>query len=125
MKRENDSYVKSRINSFKYAFKGISHVLKESNFRIHLIIAAFTAGLAFKFQFDKTEWIILLICIFFILCLEAINTALEHVVDLISPEQNRIAGVIKDIGAASVLIGAIGVAIIGLILYLPHFRLLF
>ena len=50
---------------------------------------------------------------------ELFNTALETVVNLVSPEKNELARKAKDISAGAVLIVAIFSAIIGLIIFLP------
>jgi len=117
MKRTNESYLKGRKQSFSDAFKGIPFIFKESNFKIHLVIAILTLILAYFLQFSSFEYIILLLCIFFIFALEGMNTAIEYIVDYISPDHHEQAGRIKDIASASVLIGAFGVGIVGLVLF--------
>ncbi|MEM7162570.1 MAG: diacylglycerol kinase family protein [Bacteroidota bacterium] len=119
MKAENDSYLKGRQKSFAAAFKGISPLIKEANFRIHLCIACLCLIAASILHFTKVEWLILLLCIFFIFALEAMNTAIEYLVDFVSPEFNHQAGKVKDIASAAVLIGALGVSIIGILLFGP------
>jgi diacylglycerol kinase len=52
-----------------------------------------------------------------VLAAEAMNTALEYLVDLVSPEYNELAGKAKDAAAAAVLILAIAAAIIGLMIF--------
>ena len=51
--------------------------------------------------------------------MEAMNTAIEQLVDLVSPEYRKQAGVVKDVAAAAVLITAVTAVIIGIILFLP------
>jgi len=117
MKSRNDSYLKGRQRSFAAAFKGIPYILKESNFKIHTGLGLLSLVGAYLFHFNLLEWIIVLLCIIFIFTLEAFNTAIEYLVDFISPEQNEKVGKIKDIAAAAVLIGAIGVAVVGVLLF--------
>ncbi len=50
---------------------------------------------------------------------EMINTGMETLVDLISPEYHPLAGRIKDIAAGSVLVSSIVAVIIGIIIFLP------
>ena len=50
---------------------------------------------------------------------EFVNTALEAVVDLASPQQHDLARVGKDVGAAAVLIAATASFIIGLLILGP------
>ncbi len=120
MKRTNDSYLKGRKQSFSDAFKGIPYIFRESNFKIHLIIALLTICAAFFLKFSLMEFMILILCIFFIFAMEGINTAIEYLVDFISPDYHEKAGKIKDIASASVLITAIGVSIVGLVLFGCH-----
>ncbi len=66
------------------------------------------------------EWVAIILCIGMVLATELINTAIERLVDLISPDRNPIAGQIKDIAAGAVLICAIAAAIVGLIIFIPY-----
>ena len=112
--------MKSFINSFGYAFKGITLAFKQRNFIIQFIIALITVVLAFYFKISIPEWCIILFCIALVLSLEIMNTAIEHFVDLVSPEINQKAGKIKDLAAAAVLIASIISAVIGVIIFLPY-----
>ena len=56
---------------------------------------------------------------------EAFNTAIEAVVDLVTPDYKKLAKVGKDCGAAAVLIAAIGAAVIGFLIFLPYLIELF
>lgn len=109
------------IQSFKFAFKGISLAFKERNFILHIISMTIVVFLGYFFGVSKIEWIVLLLCIGAVLSLELMNTALEKLTDLISPEIHPLAGAAKDIAAASVLIFSIIAAIIGLIIFIPYF----
>ena len=68
----------------------------------------------------KVEWLIILICIGMVLGMEVINTAIEEIVNFISPEYHLNAGRIKDLAAAAVLIVSIVAFIIALIIFLPY-----
>ncbi|HQY88326.1 MAG TPA: diacylglycerol kinase family protein [Tepidisphaeraceae bacterium] len=80
------------------------------------IVALISAGLL---RFDRIEWCILLLTIALVLSLEAVNSAIEGVVDLASPEQSELARRAKDIAAGAVLIAAIVALAIGFILFSP------
>jgi diacylglycerol kinase len=54
-----------------------------------------------------------------VICLEAVNTAIEYLTDLVSPEYNPLAGKVKDIAAGAVLIAAIGAVVAGVMIFLP------
>lgn len=106
--------------SFLFAFEGIKTALKkEPNLRIHLIIAAVAIFAAMILGFNLLEWVILIITIGFVLTLELVNTALESIVNLVSPEIKEEAKVAKDVSAAAVFIAAAVSVLIGLFLFLP------
>lgn len=110
----------SIFESFAFAFDGLGEVFsREPNFKIHIIIATAALILAWILKLSGVEWLILLFTIASVLILELINTAIEELVDIISPETNEKAKVIKDVSAASVLIAAVVSIIIGLVLFLP------
>ena len=47
------------------------------------------------------------------------NTALENAVDLVSPEQSRLAEAAKDAAAGAVLVSASVAAVIGCVIFAP------
>lgn len=112
--------MKKRIKSFGYAINGIRIVIgSEVNMKIHLGISLAVIVLGIGFMISPTEWLICLLCMGLVAGLEMMNTAIEKLVDLVSPHQNPQAGVVKDIAAGAVLIGAILSATIGTIIFAP------
>ena len=109
-----------RIAAFRYAIRGILLLLGEFHARVHLVAAAAVVLLAFYLGLGALDWAVLTISITIVLAAEAINTAIEHVVDLASPEWSSLARDAKDLAAACVLISAIGAAVVGAIVFLPH-----
>ncbi|MEI6889547.1 MAG: diacylglycerol kinase family protein [Bacteroidales bacterium] len=110
--------IRERLISFRFAFKGIATAIRtQHNFRIHIAILALVITSGFVFGISPTEWCIVLLASALVLGLEMINTALEFVVDMISPEYHEKAGAIKDISAASVLIAALVAATCGIIIF--------
>ena len=111
---------KKLMRSFGFAFKGLAYATHtQLNFRVHLIaalIAAF-AGYALRISVNEWQWVILSIAL--VLICELFNTALEYLVDLVSPGYNERAGRVKDIGAAAVTIAALFAFITGIIIFLP------
>ena len=65
------------------------------------------------------DWAVLILTIAMVFTAEFINTAIEAVVDLASPEKHPLAKVGKDVGAAAVLISAIAAVLIGLLILGP------
>lgn len=112
--------MKKRIRSFGYALKGIRAVFgKEANMNIHLTMTALVVFCGFLFSISTTEWLICIICFGVVIGLEMMNSAIENLVDLVSPEKNKLAGKAKDIAAGAVLVAAICAAIVGLIIFVP------
>ena len=106
-----------RLKSFTYAWKGVcSFLSKEHNAWIHCtaIIAVTIAGI--RLEITRTEWLVILLCFAMVF-----NTAIERLVNLVSPDYHPVAGDVKDIAAGAVLICAIFAAIIGLIIFVPYF----
>lgn len=106
------------LKSFYYAFTGIGTALREEpNFRIHFTFAAFAIIFAFLLNFNYIEWSLVLFAIFFVLSLELINTVMETIVDIVSPELQPKAKKAKDVAAAGVLLAAIFSVLLGFSLY--------
>jgi diacylglycerol kinase len=106
--------------SFLFAISGLkSAVAKEPNFRIHIISAILALTAAYFFNFSLFEWLILAIVIFLVITFELLNTVLESLVNLVSPELSPEAKIAKDVAAAAVLVSAIFSVIVGAILFLP------
>lgn len=111
--------------SFSYAFQGLGKALKEEpNFRIHVIVGTIAAALALVLGFSALEWLILIVTIFFVLVLELINTTLENIVDLVSPEIRSEAKVAKDVSASAVFLSAVFAIMVGFALFFPKILLL-
>lgn len=118
--------LKKRLDSFKYAFQGIVDLFKsQANARIHLSLTVLVLLFAWYFKISSIEWIAIIICIAMVFSAEAMNTALEYLTDLVSPEHHVLAGKAKDAAAASVLFLAIGAAIAAAIIFLPKVIALF
>ncbi len=106
--------------SFGFAFKGLKAVWKERNFKLHILSTTTVIILGFICNITAGDWVIILFCIGLVLSLEIVNTAIEHLVDIVSPEFNEKAGKVKDIAAAAVFTASIIVFIIGLIVFIPY-----
>ena len=112
--------MKKRIQSFGYAGRGVWLVIsKEANMKIHLAVAVLVVMAGFFFQISMAEWIACMLCFGLVFTAEMINTAIENLIDLVSPKQHELARNGKDIAAGAVLIAAIIAAVIGLIIFLP------
>ena len=111
---------RKRLASFRYAFNGISILIQnEHNASIHCFKAICVIIAGSFFGLSKTEWIAITIVIGAVLSAEAVNSSIESLADLVSPEYNEAIKKTKDLAAGSVLIMAIAAAIVGLIIFLP------
>ena len=114
------NYLKARLLSFKYAFRGISLIFStQANAQIHLLAVAVISGMGFWLGLDKTEWCLIVICYAMVLLAEGMNTALEFLTDLASPEQHPLAGKAKDAAAGAVLLTVIICGVVWAIIFLP------
>lgn len=112
--------MEKRIKSFRDAFRGIYCAIKsERNMQIHIVVALAVVVGGIVFQISSTEWIMCVVCFGMVISAELFNTAIESIVDLVSPEQHPLAGRAKDVAAGAVLFAAICSAIIGFIVFLP------
>ncbi|MBQ3432555.1 MAG: diacylglycerol kinase family protein [Clostridia bacterium] len=110
------------LKGFKYAFKGIFYALHtQKNMRFHATIMAFMFFFLLKYDFfeiTRGQFAVLALTCGIVLSLEFVNSSIEAVVDLVSPEYNRLAGIAKDTAAGAVLMSAIAAVVVGLIIML-------
>lgn len=118
------SDVRNLAKSFNYAFKGILYCIKnERNMRIHVCMTLLIAVFSYFYRTTSSEFIILTICIGFVISCEMVNTSIETIVNLESPAYNSLAKIAKDVAAGSVGIAAIVALIAGGIIFLRPQRL--
>lgn len=111
----------SIFRSFRYAWNGIRRCFTvERNMKIHFAAAIFAISLAWYLEFTRSEMAVVILTVAAVLVAEMMNTALETVINLVSPEYHPLAGLAKDIAAGAVLLAALASIIIGCLLYIPH-----
>jgi len=111
---------KKIIKSFRDAIRGIIYIFQtQRNFRIQLVCFVLATAAAFILRLNFAETAVIIFAGGLVLVGEMINTGLEKLVDLISPDYNPLAGKIKDISAGVVLVSSILAVLIGLIIYIP------
>lgn len=111
--------------SFFYAGQGLKTALKnEPNLRIHFTAATLALVLGATLGLSIYEWLLLTFTIFYVITLELLNTVLEAIVDLVSPEIKGVAKIAKDVSAAMVLLAAFMSIIVGVALFIPKIRIL-
>lgn len=113
-------YYQSRLASFRNAFAGIGYVLRtQKNSWIHAVVTIVVVILAFWLELPITHWGILVLAISGVWGTEIINTAIESLIDLLSPEFHPIAKIGKDVSAGAVLLSAFCSIILGLLIFGP------
>ena len=129
LKNRIESYKTSNnvLKSFKYAFNGISYVLKTSrNFKIQLIFGVTSLMIGFLLQISQSNYVILIATIMSVLILEILNTSIESIVDLVvKKEFSSLAKISKDTSAGAVLLASINSVIIAVYIFVPKIKLLF
>jgi diacylglycerol kinase (ATP) len=109
------------LKSFAFAFAGLYYLLRtQSNFYVHVMAGVCAVIVAALLGLDGAELAAVVLAVGLVLVAEAINTALEAVVDLVSPELHPLAKIAKDVGAAGVLFAAATAVAVALVLLLPR-----
>lgn len=104
--------------SFVYAARGIIYCIRhERNIRIHIVALLYVIYFSSFYDFTKAEYAVLIITCAVVMALELVNTAIEVVIDKVSPKFSVFAMMGKDIAAGGVLIGAVGAVAVGVILF--------
>ncbi|CAI8737925.1 diacylglycerol kinase family protein [Brevibacillus sp. NPDC058079] len=104
--------------SFTYALQGISYTVRtQRNMQIHVAAAIVVLAAAWWLQIPRSDVLLVLFSIGLVFSLELVNTAIEAVVDLASPEWHAKAKIAKDVGAGAVLVAAILSLIIGVLVF--------
>ncbi len=107
--------------SFGYAFRGIGTLLRtQANARIHAAATILAVAAGFWFDISRGEWLAIIGAIGLVWVAEGLNTAVEAVVDLISPERHPLAERAKDVAAGAVLCAALAALGIGLLIFGPR-----
>lgn len=105
--------------SFGFALQGFRFALRtERNIKVMLGAGVVAILFGFLFRLNELEWGLVILSCGAVLFAELINTAIETIVDLVSPEYHDLAGKAKDISAAAVYVLSIAVGILGVVIYL-------
>ena len=133
-KREKEKFVRhsgdrdsfSMTEAFSCASCGIKHAfISQRNFKIHVVFAIIAIILGFVLQIPQSSWLAVVLCITIVFSLEVLNTAIESIVDMTSPQWHLLAMHAKDCAAGAVFVSAIGSIVVALIVYIPPFLALF
>ncbi|MBE0621779.1 MAG: diacylglycerol kinase family protein [Burkholderiales bacterium] len=117
----SNSYLSARLRSFGHAFRGLKLLLQtQHNARIHAVATVLIVAAGAVLRITPAEWALIVLAIVCVWVAEALNTSIEFLVDLVSPEHHPLAGKAKDVAAGAVLVAAIGSAIIGGFVFGPY-----
>jgi diacylglycerol kinase len=113
-------YLAARIDSFRYAFRGLGSMLREEpNAQLHALATVAVLALALVLDLPRGDWAWLVAAIAAVWATETLNTALESLADAVHPEPHPLVGRAKDLSAAAVLLTALGAVAIGLLVLAP------
>lgn len=99
---------KSLHDSFNYAIDGIIYTIKtQRNMKVHVLISMLVLLLAMILNVSRSELLVLLLTIGFVLSAETFNTAIEELVNLVTPEYHPLARIVKNVSAGAVLVAAV------------------
>lgn len=112
--------IKRFVNSFGYALEGLIYAFKyEQNMLVHIFATTLVVVLGLIVDLSSFEWLFVFLIIGLVIATELINTSIEAVVDLISPDEHPLAKIAKDTAAAAVMVFAIVSILIGIFIFLP------
>ena len=113
--------LRSRVLSFRYALQGLKFALiTQHNFRVHLVAACVAIGLGFGWGISGDDWRLIVVAIAIVLAAELVNTAFEHLCDVVQPDLHASVRAAKDIAAGAVLVCSIASAVIGVMVFWPY-----
>lgn len=109
------------ILSFRYAFEGLVAAFKEEpNLKFHFLAGFLVLIASFLLNISKSDWVVVIILIGFVIAVELTNTAIEAVVDGLIQEHHPSAKIAKDISAGAVLVAALTAAVVGILIFWPY-----
>jgi diacylglycerol kinase len=115
------SYLTGRLRSFGHAFRGLKVLLQtQRNARIHAAATILVVAAGALDRISLTEWVLIALAVACVWATEALNTSIEFLVDLVSPELHPLAAKAKDVAAGAVLAAAIGSLVVGVLVFGPH-----
>ncbi len=113
-------FFKERLHAFSYALQGWNYILRtQANSWIHATTTFFVIIFAFWLHLPARDWAVLFLAIAIVWAAEFFNTAVESIIDLVSPQKHPLAKISKDVSAAAVLITALISVLIGFLILGP------
>ena len=115
------SWLRERVRSFGYAFRGVGILLQEPHARLHLLATVAVLCLGGWFELSRGDWQALVLTVAAVWLAEGMNTALEYLCDAAVPEQHPLIARAKDVAAAAVLITAGFAVVMAGLIFVPYF----
>jgi len=113
--------LQSLRDAFKNAFNGLKYVFTtQRNAKIHLLISFLVIFCGIFFNISLSQWTVLALVIGLVWAAECMNTGVEKLTDLASPEYHILARIAKDCAAAAVLMASATAVVVGLIVFIPR-----
>lgn len=107
--------------SFAHAGRGVWEMLRtERNARIHAVVTLVVIGAGWACGLDRLEWAAVALACGLVWGAEALNTAVEGLVDMVSPEHLPAAGRVKDLAAGGVLLATGAACAVGVLVFGPR-----
>ena len=108
------------LRGFGFAFEGMVHAAQnERNMRVHIVIAVCCVLLGFFLRLSLVEWAVIALAMSGVFTSEMMNTSVESLIDLASPEHHALAKIAKDAAAGAVLVNAAFAAVAGILIFAP------
>ena len=118
--------IQKYVKSFGYAFAGVADLVRgQFHAKVHLAATVVVVVFGFFFRISAVEWCLVALAIGSVIAAEALNTAVEYIVDMVSPEYHPLAGKAKDVAAGAVLLVAAAAACVAVIIFIPKIILYF
>ena len=115
------NWLRDRIASFGYAFRGIATLLAEQpNAQLHALATVLVLALGWWLEVSRGDWQVLVLTIALVWLAEGMNTALEYLADAAVPEQHPLIGKAKDVAAGAVLIAAGFAVVMAVLVFQPY-----
>lgn len=120
MQKKSQNELYSRAKSFQYAYEGWWYVIRtQHNAWIHTTVSILVLAIGLWLRLPVRDWAVLILAMMAVWIAEFMNTALEALVDMATEEFHPLAKIAKDVAAAAVLVGAVGAALVGLLILGP------
>lgn len=123
--RKKSFTLTSFLNVIKYSMQGYAHFYKyERSAILHLIVAVMIILGSLTLNMTAVEWLFMIFILLTMLAIELLNTAIEAICDLVSPEYNKLVKVAKDTASAATFSISIALVIAAIIIYVPKFMVM-